>query len=294
MDPTVHQLRCFLAVADELHFAHAAARLGLRPSSLSEQISTLEHRLSRVLFHRSPRGVGLTPDGRELVPLAQRAVAGLDAVVSWAAPCEVPASVRVGLMVSQPGVRRILAAAATQLPEVSWHLRQLDFSESYDALDRGDVDCVFVTEVGDPPRPDVEALALWEEGCVVILAEGHRLAGRTSVVLADLGDEIFVSSEGRAEAARWVTTASVPDGPAPRTVFAARGIEEVLELVGAGVGVNIAGASAPGTYSRPGLCFVPILDAPTITTYLCLRGGPQPPAVEQFVRLAIATTHMAA
>ncbi|MHC5560930.1 LysR family transcriptional regulator [Kocuria sp. U4B] len=84
MDLTVHHLRCFLAVAEELHFGRAAARLHLSPSSLSEQVSGLERRLSRSLFRRSSRRVELTEAGRLLLPLAQEAVAAMDTVLAWA------------------------------------------------------------------------------------------------------------------------------------------------------------------------------------------------------------------
>ncbi|WP_410676552.1 LysR family transcriptional regulator [Amycolatopsis sp. cmx-4-68] len=59
----LRQLECFLAVADELHFARAADRLHLSPASVSEAIAALERRVGGPLFDRSSRRVSLTAHG---------------------------------------------------------------------------------------------------------------------------------------------------------------------------------------------------------------------------------------
>lgn len=292
MDLTVHHLRCFLAVADELHFGRAAAYLHLSPSSLSEQISVLERRLSRPLFHRSSRRVELTEAGRQLLPVARQAVAAMDDVVAWAEDFGTATVLRVGLMVSSPGFRRVMAAAVQRMPRVQWQVRQLGFVGCYEALVRSEVDCAFVVEIGEAPKGDVETLPLWEEGCVAVVAEGHRLAERRSVTLAELAGERFVAVQDEATSSRWLKAVAAPGRSALKVLPVARGFEEVLELVGAGVGVNMAGSAAIESYGRPGLRFVPIGDAPTARTYLCLRPGHRPAALEEFARLAVATAHV--
>lgn len=294
MNLTIHQLRCFLTVAQELHFGRAAQQLHLSPSSLSEQISALERRLSRNLFHRTSRTVELTDHGRELAPRARAVVEAMDQVLTWARDDSGPAHIRVGLMVSSPGFRAILAAGAREMPDVHWEIRQLGFLGAYKALAQAEVDCIFVSEIGEAPVPEFTSIPLWEEGCALVLHEQHRLAGRSSVRLAELAGETFVTVADEAAAARWLTAVTAADTAEPRSLPVAHNFEEVLELCGAGLGVNIAGESARATYDGPGIRFVPIQDAPRATTYLYLRGDNRAAPVEDFARLALDVTRRGA
>uniref|UniRef100_UPI00301C9DF8 LysR family transcriptional regulator n=2 Tax=Hydrogenophaga TaxID=47420 RepID=UPI00301C9DF8 len=64
-------LRCFLALAEELHFGRAAARLAMTQPPLSLNIQQLEASVGAPLFVRNSRGVALTPAGQAFVPRAR-------------------------------------------------------------------------------------------------------------------------------------------------------------------------------------------------------------------------------
>lgn len=81
-DPAPRLLRAFLAVAEELHFTRAAARLFVAQQALSRDIRRLERELGAELFVRTTRQVSLTPDGERLLPYARRALDAHDALAA--------------------------------------------------------------------------------------------------------------------------------------------------------------------------------------------------------------------
>lgn len=66
------QLRCFVAVAEELHFGRAAERLHMTQPPLSRQVRLLEHQVGTELLERNSRSVKLTAAGRSFLPDASR------------------------------------------------------------------------------------------------------------------------------------------------------------------------------------------------------------------------------
>ena len=76
----LHQLRCFVAAAEQLHFGRAAQHLQMLPSALGRQIRLLEEDLGTRLFARTTRAVSLTEDGTTLLRDARTILAKVEAV----------------------------------------------------------------------------------------------------------------------------------------------------------------------------------------------------------------------
>lgn len=74
MQPSIRQLKAFVAIAELGSFVEASERLHLSQPALSIAIRKLEQAVGGVLFHRSPRGVQLTPEGRVFLPTARRLI----------------------------------------------------------------------------------------------------------------------------------------------------------------------------------------------------------------------------
>lgn len=286
MDVTVQQLRYFVAVAEELHFTRAAERLRIAAPSLSQQITGMERRLRTTLFHRTSRSVRLTDAGRELLPMARRAVAEVDGIAQWAHNRSSEGErLRIGTMVASGPASAIFTAATERFPEVRWEIRRFGFTGCFAALRAGEVDAALVAQVRPPAVAGITAVELWREPRVLVVPESHRLASRESVGIEETDDEVFVGAEDT-PADDWFADPR-PSGARPRIDQVVRNFEEVLELCAAGVGVNIAGASAAETYPRPGVRYVPIADVPEAVTYLCTRAGTVPPLLRAFRQLAV-------
>src|SRR5438034_10921222 len=78
----LHQLRCFVAAAEELHFGRAAQRLEMLPSALGRFVRLLEEDLGTRLMSRTTRSVTLTDDGAVLLKEARALLAQADALAA--------------------------------------------------------------------------------------------------------------------------------------------------------------------------------------------------------------------
>jgi DNA-binding transcriptional LysR family regulator len=291
MDVPISMLQYFCVLAEELHYGRAAQRLGIASPSLSQQIARLEDRLGARLLERGPRHVRLTEAGAELLPLAEEARRAHRAVLDWGARRNDPAEalLRVGVVAAGAGAltTSILGAMLARLPDVRLEMRRLGFFDVVDALLSGRVDVAFAPAPLSAPA-GVQMREIAREGRVLVVPRGHALAGRDSVGIAETDDEVFIAPT--ADDAGVVDTWLVdprPSGRRPVRGPVADDIEGILELVAAGVGVNIAAASAAAYYRREGLAFVPIRDVPPASILLCRRADDDAPAVRAFERIAV-------
>src|SRR5690348_521703 len=115
LDPRL--LRAFLAVAEELHFTRAAARLYVAQQALSRDVRRLERELGAELFVRTTRQVTLTADGARLLPHARRVLAAEDDLLAAFAPGQ---SRPLLVDLNSPGLatgRRVLRRARELAPD---------------------------------------------------------------------------------------------------------------------------------------------------------------------------------
>ncbi|MFL4494737.1 LysR family transcriptional regulator [Streptomyces sp. VTCC 41912] len=188
----IRELRYFVAVAEELHFGRAAARLSIAQPALSKSIQRVESRLRVQLFDRTSRSVALTSAGAALLEHGRHALNAMTIAVQNAQRAAGDAPLR---FVIKPGgdanlLSGILAAYA-QHPCA----RQVDilFSGATDRTDHlrdGRADAALLYA----PFDDLTGFAaetLHVEDRVAVLPEGHRLASRDSIDLAELDDEVF-------------------------------------------------------------------------------------------------------
>ncbi|GAA1852098.1 LysR family transcriptional regulator [Pseudonocardia ailaonensis] len=114
----LRELRSFVAVAEELHFGRAAARLGLVQPAVSQHLGRLERELGLRLLDRSPHRVALTPAGRRLLAEVRAALSGIDRIrdVAEAFGRGLGRTLRIG---STPGLERRLADGVTALRAIA-------------------------------------------------------------------------------------------------------------------------------------------------------------------------------
>ncbi|MET3805961.1 DNA-binding transcriptional LysR family regulator [Nakamurella sp. UYEF19] len=248
MNVELRHLRYFLAVADELHFGRAAEELHIAQPALSQQIQKLESMLGTVLLRRTSRSVALTPAG---VVFRDRA----RAILRQSAR-DLAEVVRVGR--GEQGRLDVgFVSSALHLGPIEHVERfrrrhrgvEVVLHEGFTTqllarVVRGEID---VATVRDPdPLPGITTVALVTEPFVAIVPADHRLAAQDVVTGAQLaGDKFVFYPRTAGERAHHLNLLPVTEtGRRPDIVQEASNWATIIYLIGAGLGVSIAPASA--------------------------------------------------
>ncbi|GGX65760.1 LysR family transcriptional regulator [Streptomyces minutiscleroticus] len=215
-------LRAFLAVADELHFTRAAARLYVAQQALSRDIRRLERELGTVLFVRTTRQVALTADGERLLPYARRVLEAQDALLAAFARGGPDADRPLLVDVNSPGLvtGRILERARELAPDCELMARfESGLTGAAAEMLAGRLDASFGRFAGLDPavRARLVQQPVRYEPMAVVLPEDHRLAGFGEVPLAALAGETVYAGAGNPRTLEWTDLA--------RHLFEGRGIE---------------------------------------------------------------------
>jgi len=243
----LRHLRYFVAVAEELHFGHAAARLHMAQPPLSQQIKTLETELGVQLFHRTKRKVDLTDAGRLFLPEARAALAQAshaEGVARRAQRGEI-GRLRLAFITSaaQSLLPCIIRTFRTDNPGVDIELLELTPARQVEALDEGRVDVAFLR----PPlaRPDFVVQSLLKEPLVVALPTGHPMAKRRGVKLRDLRNEPFVMFPRDHGPGLYDLVLSLCRAAhfSPNVAYEANQMHTILAYVAGGLGVALVPAS---------------------------------------------------
>ena len=240
----LHQLRCFVAVAEELHFGRAANRLRMLPSALGRHVRLLEEDLGARLLARTTRSVTLTGEGavfleeaRALLTQADNLVARLQARVRMSA-----ARLRVGTIDSAAAglVPLVLHDFRERRPDVAVQLVENKTIRLLPRLLSGNLDLAFVR----PPEildRRLEILFLFHETAIVAVSAQHPLAERDHLSIEDLADQPVIVPERRSRPHSHDLTMQLfaEAGLRPHIAFFAEEKYTIVNLVAADVGVAI-------------------------------------------------------
>ena len=242
------QLQAFVVLAEELHFGHAAARLGIAQPPLSQQIRRLEEKVGHALFTRAPGRVALTGAGCELLPAARRALTDLanGLAAARAVGSGSAGRLRIGFAASLaltilPGLLRTFRH---QFPGVHLDIHEMTTAPQIAALHDKTIDIGLLRE---PPTDEAELSfrTVLSEPFVAVLPSTHPLAAQRTVRVARLAGSPFVllpRSVGPSLHDQIIGLCSAA-GFTPRVVQHAVEWQTVCALVETGLGVSLAPAS---------------------------------------------------
>lgn len=289
----LRQLKYFVAVAKELHFARAAANLHVAQPSISQQIKALEIELGVQLFDRSSKAVSLTHEGTDLLPLATQLLADAQHLrrVAQTSARRVGGQIRIGFLgdeYTQPRAERLLASIRRHHPRLVIEFTQVDFAEHHRALETGEVDVAFV--LGPVPDP-ITTISLFEWPRLVAVSKS--LADRYPDDIGDrLRDEPVALPIQMASQPWRLGWTLAGQGSGPTFVVGEESMEAMLAVVGAGRAYCVVPEYVARFYPQPGVTFLTFDDVkPCLVGIGALRSRLGEPHIEAVLKIAESVTH---
>jgi DNA-binding transcriptional LysR family regulator len=281
-------LRCFVAVAEELHFGRAADRLVYTKSHVSQIVARLERELGLPLFTRSTRQVALTTAGSQLLNRARTVLGAVEDLRREAA--DLAGHARRHLRIAYAPATgalttRVVAEVSALGPAVAI---QIEPKPSSPHVLRAVLDGEVGLGIAQWTAPELEAIPLRTPAPVVYVPARHRLASRSSVTLADIDREPLILPQRDVNPELYDATVSF---------FARHGVEpqyrprhitspaQIFELVLSRQGLAFGSGGDPGT---PGLLSIPFAGPPPPgqTVYILRRPGPTDKLTARVLRVA--------
>ena len=187
------RLRAFVEAADKGSVKAAADSLGYTSSAISQLITALEKELSITLFTRSQKGMKLTAEGSELLPLVRAYLTHEEEIYTFAAELK-------GITRGKLTIATYPSIATTWLPEIVRRFKsdypgiQINIMESiksdiFRLFEQNRADLAFLAY--SEPMP-YEWISLDESAIIAAVPENHRLAGADSFPIKDCESEDFI------------------------------------------------------------------------------------------------------
>jgi DNA-binding transcriptional LysR family regulator len=244
----LNQLRCFVTVAEELHFGRAAARLNMTQPPLSRQIQVLERIIDATLLERTSRSVRLTPAGQSFLPEARRILKLADGASQAARRIAMgkSGSLKIGFTASTAYsfLPDLIAAFRRRAPDIDLSLKEMVSGDQLEALSSGQIDAGFLR----PPvaRPDMIARRVVAEPLLAAVPENHRLASARMISMQAFDVQPFVMySPYESRYFHDLLVAQFSNANVlPHYVQHLSQIHSILAMVRAGLGLSIVPAAA--------------------------------------------------
>lgn len=285
----LRHLRCFLAVAKELHFARAAEKLHVDQSPLSRTIKELEEELGAQLFTRTTRSTRLTAAGQRFLEHVPRIFAAMeqarDSVRS--ATNGFHGQLRIALSdgITPSRLPALLAQCREEDPEIEIRLFEVPLAQQIKGLHDDFYDAGFsmANEVGDGLFTEVA----WEDQVMVAVPARHPVLVHKSIPLAEVLRYPLVLCdpaicEGHAKQVDRILRRHEQE---PLVVQRVASFEVLMTLVSAGLALGLVGAAHMVSIRESGVVARPLAgNPPMLTTYLLRRNAEPTEMLARFIK----------
>jgi DNA-binding transcriptional LysR family regulator len=287
MNPTLRQMRAFVAVAKTGNFTLAAQYMHVTQSALSGLIKELEQTLGARVVDRSTRRIALTEIGNELYPLFSQMIDDLDrALTNIADHAQLrKGSVRVAApqLMACTLLPQAIAAWRERHPEVKVSLADSPVESVTARVLSGEVDCGIAPERDE--TPELDARLLLDMPFEAVIPPGHPLESRERLGWSELAAYPFISLRGQFKERLLADMGEALREATLKPEHEVTYMSTALAMVAAGLGVTVCMPYASALVRRHGLLTRPLVD-PSLTRrfYVYTRGQRSlSPAAEAFI-----------
>ena len=284
----LRHLRCFLAVAEELHFARAAERLHIEQSPLSRTIKELEEDLGEQLFIRTSRSTRLTRAGKLFLEHVPRIFTALqqarDSVQAAANGFHGQLRIALSDGITPSRLPTLLALCRQEEPEIEIRLFEVPLSQQIKGLhdDLYDVGFSQSDEVGE----GITAEAVWSDVLMVAVPARHPLLRHKRIPLEDVLRHPLVLCDPQVceGYTRQVDRVLRRMDMEPLIAERVTSFDLMMALVAAGFALGVAGAPHIASSRESGVVARPLAGrSPMLTTYVLHREGESSDSLARFI-----------
>ena len=277
----LRQYRYFVILAEELHFARAAERIGVGQSNLSREIKALEQQMGLKLFYRTSRHTELTAAGERFIEAARRVLAAEEhaRLAIRDLRRNTKERLRIGICerVACSRIAAVLSAWRCANPDVELQIVSRSGRSLLAEIESGLLDAgISALQVAEP---GIAIEKLWTDRWVVALPQDHPIASARAIELAEIAREplaLFLPAPGDTFERRLLDQVTGLD---PALFIAERpsSASALVAWVGAGCGVGPLTASQCAGVTHPHVILRPLRRGFS-SAEVCLLRGRAPPS----------------
>jgi LysR family hydrogen peroxide-inducible transcriptional activator len=255
----IHQLRYFVAVADEGSFSRAAAKVRVAQPSLSQQIRKLEAEVGQPLFDRLPRAVVLTEAGRCLIDYARQILASIgdarrcvdelkDTIAGKLAVGAIPT-------IAPYVLPELVVTFQKHYPHVTLEIVEEVTEGITRRIDAGELDVAIASTCR--PSSTLRRESVGSEPLLALVPEEHPLAKKSLIELDDLKSQRFLLLHEMHCLSQQVNHLLEARRLRPQIALAGSQLSTIANMVAASIGISIVPQMMVKHHATPGCVSLP-------------------------------------
>lgn len=282
----MHQIRYFLAVADELNFTRAAEKCHVAQPSLTRAIKLLEEEFGGALFHRERANTHLSELGRMVMPHLAKVWSETQVTKTLADNFKklTRTKLRLGVMctIAPDQLVDLFVGFQVHYPDIDLEIIDASARNLHGRLIAGDLEVALYCAMGELADERTHLMPLFQEQMMIVLKRDHRLASDNAVRVKDL-DGMNYLNRVNCEFIGHLAPHLEEQGVSCKMVYRSERDDWILAMVAAGLGYGFMPESCiahPGIVARP-------LIGPEFwreVNLVTVRGRPHSPGVGAFIR----------